>query len=77
MTTIMKEHRYIVRINDDEHILRVQELISGPEQWHERFRVHLYASSGYRARIVYGTTEVEAAENTAAYLDFPSTQEGG
>ena len=72
MTTVLKEHRYIVRISDEEHILRVQELISGPEQWPEKFRVQLYASIGYRARIIYGTTEADAAEKTATYLNLPS-----
>jgi hypothetical protein len=72
MTTILKEHRYIVRISNEEFVLRVQELISGPKQWPERFRVQLYASIGYRARIIYGITEADAAAKTAAYLDFPS-----
>jgi len=72
MATILKEHRYIVRIRDGEHVLRIQELISGTEEWPERIRVQLPASIHYRARTIYGITEKEVAEKAAAYLESPS-----
>ena len=68
MTTLLREERYILRSGNQEHVLRVQELISGSEAWIERFRVQLSASNLRAAKTIYGSTGREVAEKAAAYL---------
>jgi phenylacetate-coenzyme A ligase PaaK-like adenylate-forming protein len=74
MSTILKEHRYILRIGYQEHILRVQEFISGPEGWRETFRIQLPASVHHEARTIYGSTEMKAVEKAASYLESPPAE---
>ena len=68
MATIIKEQKYIVYIGAQEHVLRVQELLSGQDSWPEKFRALLPASPEWTATMVYGSTEIEAAERAMKYL---------
>lgn len=68
MSTILKEERYLLYLNGNEHFLRVQELISGTEIWPERFRVQLAASSERESARFYGSTALEVVLRASSYL---------
>jgi hypothetical protein len=70
MLTIFRELRYVVRIRQEEHVLRVQELVSGTENWPEKFRVQVHASLRYPGRTIYGASDHEVAAKVAEYLDL-------
>jgi hypothetical protein len=70
MTTLIKEERYICYLDLEPHVLRIEELIIGSEQWPERFRIRLAASHSREAKTIYGSTAAEAAERAAAYLSI-------
>jgi phenylacetate-coenzyme A ligase PaaK-like adenylate-forming protein len=68
MTTLIKEERYIYYLGMEPQVLRVEELISGSEQWPERFRALLAASHTREAKTIYGSTARETAERAVVYL---------
>jgi hypothetical protein len=68
MATMIKEERYIVYLDTEEHILRVQQLLSGLEPWPEKFRALLPSSEEWTATMVYGSSGIEAAERAMQYL---------
>ena len=68
METIIKEERYIVRVGYEEHVLRVQELVSGPDYWHNPFRVQLEASARREARTIFGADSREVVEKATDYI---------
>lgn len=70
MLTIVRELRYIVSVRNEQHVLRVEELVSGTERWPGKFRVQLHASLRYRAQTIYGTTDHEVAQKVAEYLEY-------
>lgn len=65
---LIKEHRFTFQIGAEEHVLRVQELVWGPERWPEQCRIHLEASHTREARHFYGGTPLETARKAAEYL---------
>ena len=70
MATILREERYIVSIGLEEHVLRVQQLISGSDSWPQRFRVQIPASEDRKANTMYGSTGKEVAERAVDYLNL-------
>jgi hypothetical protein len=68
MATVIKEERYVVYIDTEEHALRVQELLCGLEPWPEKFWALLPASQKWTATMVYGSSGREAAERAMMYL---------
>jgi hypothetical protein len=70
MTTLIKEERYICYLGMEQHVLRVEELISSSEQWPEPFRVRLAASHRREAKTIYGSTTVEAAERAVSFISL-------
>jgi hypothetical protein len=68
MATMIREEKYVVYIDTEEHVLRVQELLFGLEAWPEKFRALLPASREWTATVVYGSSGREAAERATQYL---------
>jgi hypothetical protein len=69
MPNLIREERYICQIQTEEHILRVQELISGSEPWPKRFRVCLPASRTREAKTIYGETARQVADLATDYFN--------
>jgi hypothetical protein len=72
MATMIREERYILYLDTQEHVLRVQELVWGLEPWPEKFRALLPLSREWTATTVYGSTSREAAERAMEYLSLHS-----
>jgi len=68
MAELIKEERYIFSIGTEEHVLRVQELVSGSTPWPEPFRTHLPASNFREARKFHGRTALAAADRATEYI---------
>src|SRR6267378_1961525 len=65
---LIKEERYIFSIGTEEHVLRVQELVSGSTPWPEPFRTHLPASNFREARKFHGRTALAVADRATKYI---------
>ena len=76
MGELIKEERYIFSQGPQEHVLRVQELLSGPVAWPERFCIHLPASHTQPAKKFYGTTAREAVDLAIEFLSSDSSEAG-
>jgi len=76
MAELIREERYIFLSGNDQHVIRVQELISGSAGWPDRFRVHVPASHMLKAKKFYGTTARETAERAIEYLTSPVCTDG-
>ena len=50
---LIKQERFICYLGMEQQVLRVDELISGSEQWPERFRALLAASHTREAKTIY------------------------
>lgn len=68
MVAIIKEERYIINIGNDEHMLRVEQLLWGVEAWPEQFRVLIPPSAERDGNTVYGSTAREVTERAMEYL---------
>lgn len=68
MDTILREERYIVFVNTQEHVFRIHELVSGPESWPNPFRLVLPASHSYKSRTFYGHSSADVAQEAAQYI---------
>jgi hypothetical protein len=66
--TLLREHRYYVQIGADVHTLRVEELVAGPAVWRSKFRLHIPASHGTTAEIIYGENADEVAKKAATVI---------
>ena len=72
MATMIREEKYILYLDTEEHVLRVQELVWGLEPWPEKFRALLPASRRWTATMVYGSSGREAVEQAMEYLSLYS-----
>lgn len=70
MGDLIREERYIFLTGVREHVLRVQELVSGSTTWPERFRIYIPASHSRNAERFYGTTALQVLERATEYLSF-------
>ena len=68
MANLIREERYIFQIGTEEHILRVQEIISGADAWPERFRIKVPASHTREAKTFYGATSDEVVQRATEFL---------
>ncbi len=68
MFILIREHRYILSLGLDTHVLRVEELIAGPAPWPGKFRVRLPASMRSEAKTFYGSTGNQAAKKLTVFL---------
>lgn len=68
MFTLIREHRYVLSLGLDTHVLRVEELIAGPISWPRKFRIRLPASMRSEAKTFYGTTGNQVARKITAFL---------
>ena len=68
MATLIREERYILQIGAEEHILRVQEILSGAEDWPERFRIQVPASHTREAKRFYGATSQAVVGRAIEFL---------
>ena len=68
MCVIFKEHRYVVQVGAASHMLRIEELVSGPALWRAKFRLHIPADSNSQAKTLYGASAEEVAELGADFL---------
>lgn len=68
MANLVREERYILQIGTEEHILRVQELLSGAEIWPEKYRIQVPASPLREAKKFYGATSRAAVDRAVRYL---------
>jgi hypothetical protein len=67
MWVILKEHRYVVQVGAANHVLRIEELVSGPV-WRDKFRLLIPAGPNSQAKAIYGATADEVAELAADFL---------
>jgi hypothetical protein len=65
---ILKEHRYVVQVGAVNHVLRIEELVSGPALWRAKFRLNIPADLNRQAEILYGASADEVAELGADFL---------
>jgi hypothetical protein len=65
---VLKEHRYVVQVGDVNHVLRIEELVSGPAVWRAKFRLLIPANSNSQAKTIYGASADELAELGADFL---------
>jgi hypothetical protein len=65
---ILKEHRYVVQVGAVRHMLRIEELVSGPALWRAKFRLHIPADPNSQAQTLYGASAEEVAELGADFL---------
>jgi hypothetical protein len=72
MATMIREERYILYLDSEEYVLRVQELLWGLDPWPEKFRALLPMSRNWTAHVVYGSSGREAAERAMEYLSLHS-----
>jgi len=70
LTVLLRQHRYLVQIGVEIHVLRVEELVSGPAVWRSKFRVQIPASIGREEKTIYGTSADEVAVAAARFLDY-------
>lgn len=77
MSDLAKKERYIVLLGTEEHVLRVQELVSGPTLWPSPFRIQLAASSSQVGKTFYGASALEVVERAAQYLSSSVRKVGG
>jgi len=77
MSDLVKEERYILLLGTEEHILRVQELISGTTVWPMPYRINLAASYAQEGKTFYGTSAREVVERAAEYLPSSVRKVGG
>jgi len=68
MASLMREERFVFQFGTEEHVLRVQEMLWGPEGWPGPCRILVPASHRREARSFYGATPREVAEKAADYL---------
>jgi len=59
---ILKEHRYVVQVGPVSHVLRIEELVSGPAVWRDNFRLLIPADRNREAKTIYGASAEEVAE---------------
>jgi hypothetical protein len=67
---LLRQHRYLVQIGIESHVLRIEELVSGPPVWRGKFRVQIPASIGREEKTIYGTNADEVAAAAARFLDY-------
>jgi hypothetical protein len=68
MCVVLKEHRYVVHVGTVKHVLRVEELVSGPAVWRDKFRLLIPADPSGEAKAIYGATALEVAKVGAGVL---------
>jgi hypothetical protein len=70
MCVVLKEHRYVVQVGAVNHVLRIEELVSGPTVWRGKFRLLIPAGLNSQAKAVYGSSADEVAELGADFLSW-------
>ena len=68
MCVVLKEHRYVVHVGSVKHVLRVEELVSGPAVWRDKFRLLIPADPSGEAKTIYGASAKEVAKLGAGVL---------
>jgi hypothetical protein len=68
MCVILKEHRYVVHVGAVNHVLRIEELVSGPAVWRDKFRLLIPADLNSQAKAIYGASADEVAKLGADFL---------
>jgi hypothetical protein len=68
MCVILKEHRYVVQVGAVNHVLRIEELVSGPAVWRDKFRLHIPADLKSEAKTIYGASAEQVAKLGADVL---------
>ena len=69
MFTLVRQHRYEVKVGSVSHVLRIEELVSGPDSWGGVFRLVIAANGSTEAKTVYGTTANEVAHRAAELIN--------
>ena len=69
MFILLRHHRYEVQIGNQSHILRIEELVSGPAVWGGKFRVRLPADGSIEAKTFYGASADAVAQEVAEVLN--------
>jgi len=68
MFILLRHYRYEVQIGSSSHVLRVEELISGPAVWGGKFRIQLPANGTVGAKTFYGASVDAVALEVAELL---------
>ena len=68
MCLILKEHRYVVQVGAVNHVLRIEELVSGAALWRDKFRLQIPADLNTQAKTIYGASAEEVAELGADFF---------
>jgi len=69
MFTLVRHYRYEIKIGSESHILRIEELVSGPDVWGGTFRLVLPVSGGKETKTIYGATADEVANRAAELMN--------
>jgi hypothetical protein len=70
LTVLLKQHRYVVQIGIESHLLRIEERVSGLGVWRGKFRVQIPATTRNEATTIYGRSADEVAAAAARFLDY-------
>jgi hypothetical protein len=66
--SLIREHRYVLEMAVDSTILRIEEFISGPVIWPQKYRLRLHATHGRPAKSFYGDSPQSVAEQAAEFI---------
>ena len=69
MFTLLRQHRYEVKVGSVSRVLRIEELVSGPDSWGGVFRLVIAANGSTEAQTVYGATADEVAHRAAELIN--------
>ena len=68
MCVVLKEHRYVVHVGTEKHVLRIEELVSGAALWRDKFRLQIPADPSSQAKTIYGASAQQVAKLGADFL---------
>jgi len=68
MFTLVRHHRYEIKIGSESQILRIEELVSGPDVWGGTYRLVLLVGDGKTAKTIYGATADEVANRAVELM---------
>jgi|GEM_PF-3591809 hypothetical protein len=65
---LVKEHRFKCVVGRKMHLFVVEELVEGPADWLDKFRLRFCASARSKIATIFGAGCYEVAEKAAQYV---------
>jgi len=65
---LVKEHRFKFVVGRIMHVFVVEELVKGPVDWPDKFRLRFCAPARSEIRTIFGASCYEVAEKAAQYV---------